>query len=172
MIKLSDTQRILLASACQRDDGSVLPLHGSVHRGGGATKALTALLRQTLVVERPTTDTAAIHRTDGDVHYGLFVTKAGMAAIGVSDDDEASPEAVAVTLPAIVDVDKAPTKIALVLAMMDTAAGIPVADLMAATGWQPHTIRAAMTGLRKKGHSIQRIKRDGVTCYRITGMAR
>jgi hypothetical protein len=42
---------------------------------------------------------------------------------------------------------------------------------MTATGWLPHTIRAAITGLRKKGHSIQRIKRDGMTCYRIFGVA-
>lgn len=40
-----------------------------------------------------------------------------------------------------------------------------------ATGWLPHTMRAALTGLKKKGHAIDRSKRDDVTCYRITKSA-
>lgn len=35
----------------------------------------------------------------------------------------------------------------------------------------PHTVRAALTGLRKKGHAIVRDKRGEETCYRITGKA-
>lgn len=167
MIKLSDTQRILLATACQREDGSVLPLPGSVHRGGGATKALAALLRRAMLIELPTTNAAAIHRTDGDLTYGLFITKAGMAAIGIDDDIDAEMSTVVGELPAVVEVDKAPTKIALVLELLASAEGVPVTEPMAATGWQPHTTRAALTGLRKKGHSIQRIKRDSITCYRV-----
>ena len=42
--------------------------------------------------------------------------------------------------------------------------------MMKATGWLPHTTRAAMTGL-KKGHTIERDKRGGVSCYRITKSA-
>jgi hypothetical protein len=171
MTKLSDTQRILLAAACQRADGSVLPLHASIKRGGGITKAIAGLMRQALVVERETNDQAAVHRTDGDLSFGAFVTEAGMAAIGVSTDDEGTSEAAAAQLPEIIDVEKAPTKIATVLTLLARKDGVPMADLMAATGWLPHTIRAAITGLRKRGHSIQRIKRDGMTCYRILGAA-
>ncbi|MDP4576033.1 DUF3489 domain-containing protein [Qipengyuania sp. G39] len=42
---------------------------------------------------------------------------------------------------------------------------------MKATGWLPHTTRAAMTGLKKKGHTIERDKRGEVSCYRITKSA-
>jgi hypothetical protein len=42
---------------------------------------------------------------------------------------------------------------------------------MAATGWLPHTTRAALTGLRKKGHVIEKTKRDDATCYRIEAVA-
>ena len=35
------------------------------------------------------------------------------------------------------------------------------------TGWLPHTTRAALTGLRKKGHAIEKTRRGDVTCYRI-----
>ena len=170
MIKLSDTQRILLAAACQRADGSVLPFHASIKRGGGITKVIAGLVRQALVAERETTDQTAAHRTNGDRRFGVFITEAGMAAIGISRDEDAGQAAFA-QLPEIIDVEKAPTKIATVLTLLAWHDGVPMAELMTATGWLPHTIRAAITGLRKKGHSIQRIKRDGMTCYRILGAA-
>jgi DNA-binding transcriptional regulator PaaX len=38
----------------------------------------------------------------------------------------------------------------------------------AKTGWQPHSVRAALTGLRKRGLAITREKNDaGVTVYRL-----
>ena len=54
-----------------------------------------------------------------------------------------------------------------VIALLERGEGATLAELIAATGWLPHTTRAALTGLRKKGHSIERNKRDDVTCYRI-----
>jgi hypothetical protein len=39
--------------------------------------------------------------------------------------------------------------------------------MVEATGWLPHTTRAALTGLRKKGHVLEKSKRDDATCYRI-----
>jgi hypothetical protein len=171
MIKLSDTQRVLLAAACQRADGSVLPLHASIKPGGGAAKAIAALLGKALIAEREVTGAAVTHRTNGDIRFGLFITTSGMAVIGVSDDGEAANDITSAQLPEIIDVKKAPSKIAMVLKMLARADGVPATELMAATGWLPHTIRAAITGLRKKGHSIQRIKRDGMTCYRLLGAA-
>jgi len=45
--------------------------------------------------------------------------------------------------------------------------GVSLAALAEATGWLPHTTRAALTVLRKKGHAIVRGKVDGVTCYTL-----
>jgi len=45
--------------------------------------------------------------------------------------------------------------------------GATIGELVAATGWLPHTTRAALTGLRKKGHVIVKDKRDDATCYSI-----
>ena len=59
------------------------------------------------------------------------------------------------------------TKQALVLAMLCSEHGATLAQLVEATAWQPHTIRAALTGLRKKGHTIVKDKLDGVTRYAI-----
>ena len=59
------------------------------------------------------------------------------------------------------------TKTAAVIALLSRADGATLDELIAATGWLPHTTRAALTGIRKKGHVIVRGKRGEVTCYRI-----
>lgn len=44
--------------------------------------------------------------------------------------------------------------------------GASIDELTAATGWQPHSCRAFLTGLRKKGWGIERQKReDGATIW-------
>ena len=63
---------------------------------------------------------------------------------------------------------RAGTKSAAVIALLSRPDGATLAELIAATGWLPHTTRAALTGLKKKGHVIVRGKRGEVTCYRIT----
>lgn len=59
------------------------------------------------------------------------------------------------------------TKIAQVLALLSRDEGATLTEIVGATSWQPHTTRAALTGLRKKGHEIEKLKRDDLTCYRI-----
>lgn len=54
-----------------------------------------------------------------------------------------------------------------VLALLRRDGGATTAELIDATAWLPHTTRAALTGLRKKGHVIERTKRGDETCYRI-----
>jgi len=51
------------------------------------------------------------------------------------------------------------------LALLRREQGASVDDIMAATRWLPHTARAALTGLRKKGAAIEKQKVDGVTRY-------
>lgn len=73
--------------------------------------------------------------------------------------------------------DKVPTtparisKIDIVKGLLRRTEGATLDELVEATGWQPHSTRAALTGLRKKGHAIEKTKRDEVTCYRITDAA-
>jgi hypothetical protein len=52
-------------------------------------------------------------------------------------------------------------KSAEVLAMLMRAEGATLDQLVAATGWLPHTARAALTGLKKKGHVINSDKPAG-----------
>lgn len=62
---------------------------------------------------------------------------------------------------------KVETKTARVITLLQRQEGASLGDLIAETGWQPHTTRAAMTGLRKKGHVINSEKVDGVRRYRV-----
>ena len=52
------------------------------------------------------------------------------------------------------------TKIAMVTNPFQRDQGADLGELIAATGWFPHTARAAMTGLRHRGHEV-RLERDG-----------
>lgn len=48
---------------------------------------------------------------------------------------------------------------------------VTMEELIAAMGWLPHTTRAALTGLKKKGHLVTSGKLDGIRRYRIEGGA-
>jgi hypothetical protein len=66
---------------------------------------------------------------------------------------------------------KAGTKAATVVALLEREQGATLTELVDATGWLPHTTRAALTGLRKKGADISKGSRDGVTVYTIAKAA-
>mgnify|MGYP001288366159 CR=1 FL=1 len=60
------------------------------------------------------------------------------------------------------------TKAATVEAMLCRKEGASLGAICTATGWQAHTCRAFLTGLRKKGKEVIRDKdKDGTTIYRI-----
>jgi DNA-binding MarR family transcriptional regulator len=65
------------------------------------------------------------------------------------------------------------SKIATVIEMLRRANGASVEELTSATGWLPHTTRAALTGLRKRGLVVERTKEERrkriATIYRIVG---
>jgi Fic family protein len=63
---------------------------------------------------------------------------------------------------------KPATKIAQILAMLSRKEGATLDQIVAATGWLPHTARAALTGLRKKGHAIASSKAEGPRIYRVS----
>ena len=62
-----------------------------------------------------------------------------------------------------------PTKTATILKFLRRPKGAAIAELKKAVGWKDHSIRAALTGLRKKGYDIQRDKNDaGINRYRLS----
>ncbi len=192
MTKLSDTQLVVLSAAAQREDRNVLPLPGSL-RGGAAAKVVGAMLKRGLIAETITDSQtkadAALNRIwrndeDGNAIL-LHITAAGLAAIGVepgSGDrtptgaDEAPSAETQQDAPA--EADPAPkartprmgTKQAKLIEMLRAEGGATIDEIVAATGWQAHTVRGAMSGALKKklGLTITSEKVEGRgRCYRI-----
>jgi hypothetical protein len=61
-----------------------------------------------------------------------------------------------------------PSKCAIVTKLLSRPRGASLGDINNVTGWQAHSIRSFLTGLRKKGIVLSREqRRDGVTGYRI-----
>jgi len=61
------------------------------------------------------------------------------------------------------------TKTQIVVELLQRAEGSSLNQLISATDWQPHTTRAMLTGLRKKGHQLTSWKPEtGARVYRIT----
>lgn len=79
---------------------------------------------------------------------------------------------VAVSVLAAPGLGKLQTKSALVLDLLQRPGGVTIDQLAAATGWLPHTTRAALTHLKKKGHVIISKKpAAGSRAYYITAKA-
>ena len=65
-----------------------------------------------------------------------------------------------------------PSKKAAVIALLERPEGAAISDLIGVTGWQVHSVRAALTGLRKEGKDLVRAKdATGVTHYRLASQA-
>jgi hypothetical protein len=58
-------------------------------------------------------------------------------------------------------------KIDQILVLLKRPEGASIEDLTAATGWQAHSVRAALTGLRKRDVAVASERQDGVTRYRV-----
>jgi Protein of unknown function (DUF3489) len=112
----------------------------------------------------------------------LIITRAGRDAIGIEDDagetqppvetGSAKPSSATATAenPPPAGSPRAGSKLALIVAMLTKDKGATLAALVEATGWLPHTTRAAMTGLRKRGFAIERTRHEKLgSLYRIVG---
>jgi hypothetical protein len=56
--------------------------------------------------------------------------------------------------------------------LLARARGATIAEIQAATGWQPHSARAFLSGLRKAGRSLVKEERkSGETSYRLVAVA-
>ena len=188
MPKLNDTQMVILSAAAQRDGGAVLPPPKRLKvKDGALTNVLKGLLRKGLINEQPAPPDAPAWRESGDgQRFMLTVTQAGLEAIGIepefeiavsTDTPEPNPKRRRNPTsrkpgnrkkPAKPSTKRRSSKQETIIGLLQKDKGATIADLQAATGWQPHSVRAALTGLRKKGHDILREKKDGaVTGYRI-----
>ena len=194
-IKLSDTQLALLSAASQREDLYLSPPTGP--RLGPAKRAAGKLLTEGLVQEVRARKDAPVWRRDedSDQAFALKLTAAGLKAIACGPHEQqetagqtSSRDAVeSESMPGGIDardagarveairesagplVPRTGTKISNVIEMLGQDSGATIDEIIAITGWLPHTSRAALTGLRKRGYALvsDRSDRTRGTVYRI-----
>lgn len=157
--KLTDTQTVILKAAAGRPDGNIEPLPATL-RGGARAKVIDGLLAKGLV-------------TDADGHH--LLTDAGYAAVGkrrpvpkgVQKMD--APDALTRSEPIPLAL-RPGTKLASIIEAMRQPGGTTIAQMMAGTGWQAHTVRGTISGMVRKrlGYEVVTEKEaDGLRTYRI-----
>ena len=181
-IRLTDIQLVLLATAAQHDNGSLLPPPDTVGDAPARIrKAVESLIRRGLAAEVELPSGAEAWRTEDEHPIGAVITDAGRAAIGVESEAPAEEVPSATEAPpATAPIESgaaepaAPatgTKTAMVLDLLRRTSGATLDELTGATSWLPHTTRAALTGLRKRGYAIDKRKRGEVSCYHLGSQA-
>jgi Protein of unknown function (DUF3489) len=186
-VKLTDAQLVMLSAAAQREDRCLSA--PDKLKGAILTKVGGKLVKLGLVGEARAKPGMPIwRRDDAGQSYALKLTAAGLKAIAVDDGSEeaiaeapqqqSKPAAADASGPDIVGerakslTPRAGSKLAQVIGLLLRNDGATVSNLIEATGWLPHTTRAALTGLRKRGYAVARERVDGGdSVYRIASPA-
>jgi hypothetical protein len=184
-VKLSDTQLVMLSAAAQRGDLCLATpdkMKGAVLSKVGEKLTKLGLVREV----RAKAGMPVWRRDDGGQSYALKLMAAGLKAIAVDDGSEEAvarreapqprpiPDGTKASGPAITGaraktpIPRAGSKLARVIELLQRHGGATIPTLIEATGWLPHTTRATLTGLRKRGYAIARERIDGGdSVYRI-----
>ncbi|WP_160120021.1 DUF3489 domain-containing protein [Rhodovarius lipocyclicus] len=164
---LTPAQQLILLTAAQRPDHAVLPFPDSIPRRGAVPQRLIAsMLAQGLLEECLATEGADSWRQDdADQPLTLQLSNAGLAAAGRSAPSLHQSPAAPSAEPSPQDGDaadvatrprSAPTgKLGLIMTAVAAESGATLEELIALTGWQPHTTRAALTRLRQRGFPLR-----------------
>mgnify|MGYP000929591123 CR=1 FL=1 len=189
MPKLDDTQLTILTRAAQRQDRAIATLD----KRAVTRDAVTSLLKQKLLATVPKTpDHALWERDKSGQLLGLVITSKGLKAINAEGDDSAlaSKDAPS-SLPAASaprksaagkrktgdaptdakpqPVRRAGSKLDAIIKLMRRPKGASIKQMMAETGWQPHSVRGAISGAIKKklGLEVTSAKTEAGRIYRI-----
>jgi len=182
-IRLTDTQLIVLSRSAQREDGAATLPEGMTEKA--AQKLAATLIQKALVREvRAKPGMPVWRRSEDGRFHALIMTKLGRAAIKVEEDNvseeadsgarESASTEKADSSHSELSVPRPGSKLSTVIDLLGRKKGAGIEELVAATGWLPHTTRAALTGLRRRGYAIERERSEkGGSVYRIvTGPAR
>lgn len=178
MATLTDTQLVTLSRALQRSDGAVIV--PPTLKGAAAHKFAKRLIALGLVRVMSASPAMPVwRRTEDGEPQALVITDGAYAALGVMTppsppaddlDDERARGAIAFDhqRPSG-NQGRGPTrgKGAAVLALLRAQDGASLEALEQATSWQKHTIRAFLSGLRKSGLAVIRVRHADVTVYRV-----
>jgi len=156
MIKLTETQTIILSAGAQRPENIALPLPKGL-AGAAAKMAVTKMIEHGWLqeVDANLRRSEPLWRETGDGHgTTLVVTDAGLLAIGI--EPVVVKTEVAFRDHAAKASDQKPptqregTKQAMLITMLQHPDGASIAEIVAATGWMGHSARGAISGVLKK----------------------
>ena len=174
-LRLTDAQLILLSRAAKRDDHLVEV--DADTKAGALKKVAASLLKRGFLKEAKAKRGQPVCWTDGDARIGLRITDVGLRAIGIEPEagitsaNAKHGDAAAAETKARAQAVGSPrpgSKQALLVELMSRSGGATLDELIGATGWLPHTTRAALTGLRRRGFAIERTARkEGQSAYLI-----
>jgi hypothetical protein len=184
--KLTDSQNAMLLAAALREDRCLAA--SPTLKGSAARKVAVKLIAEGLVNEVKAKGEAPVWRHDPESGhaYALKLTAVGVkivASLGhkaVAGSSETAPIE-SIPEPSDTSISIAPvdaigktapregSKLASVMAMLRRPEGATILALTDATGWLPHTTRAALTGVRKRGYAVvlERSK-EGESVYRLS----
>ncbi len=176
--KLNDTQLVILSTASNAE----VPLGTEAFanlkaKGAARTGVINGLIKRGLLKETRVKVSEPIWRKDETGRAkALVITADGLAALGVEDgpSEAETPQSESGKKSGVArnDADdmatpRSGTKRARLVELLNDDHGSTIADLTEALDWLPHTVRAALTGLRKRGYEIERRVEDGTSRYRI-----
>ncbi|HME85945.1 MAG TPA: DUF3489 domain-containing protein, partial [Roseiarcus sp.] len=177
-VKLTDAQLVMMSAAAQREDGCLTA--PETIRGAAVSKVSAKLAKLGLVREiRAKAEMPVWRRDKAGQGYALKLTAAGRKAVVVGQGSDEAIESIDTIQARAFPEDvgehaktRAPrgsSKLARVIGLLRRSDGATIVDLTGATGWLPHTVRAALTGLRKRGYGVVRERvAAGGSIYRIS----
>jgi hypothetical protein len=190
-MKLSDTQLVVLNTACRRVDRHVLPLPTNL-KGGAAEKVIASLISKRLVEEAAAGAKDPVWSiAEDDQRLTLLLTDQAFETLGIEPEGSKaatgarraasakpgtakarrSKKAASARPVPPEGKTRAGTKQASVIVMLRARNGATIAEIMAATGWLSHTVRGAIAGALKKklGLKVSSEKVEGRgRVYKIT----
>ena len=165
--KLTTTQRNILSVAAQQEDRCI-ELSPDL-RGSAARAFATKLIEAGRAREIRAKDGMPIWRHDKDAsrNYSLKLTASGIK-IALHELDVIQPSTGMRSNPSS-SRPRQNSKLSQVMLMLSQECGITIDEIAKAMGWLPHTTRATLTGLRKRGIRIIRLTYEGArgSSYRI-----
>ncbi|QCO55569.1 DUF3489 domain-containing protein [Pseudorhodobacter turbinis] len=173
MTQLTKTQILILTAGAQRPGYIAVPLPKRLH-GAAAKMAVSKMIERGLLEEVDANirkGEPLWRETGGGYGTTLRVTNFGQAAIGIVPE-----RGTQINHPPPSDANSAPfaprmgTKQAQLVALLEAPEGATMKILIAATGWQAHTLRGAMSGAlgKRLGLTVTSTKEEGrARIYRI-----
>ena len=189
MAKLSDSQLVVLSTACQRPDGCVFPVTLKL-KGNAVGNVLKSLLTKGFLEEVPGHADDTVWRYDDGAPLTLQASRAAYDELGIKPETDPATEgrhAAAIDDGGLVGgtpaeqgivaakietrarkTDQAPrtrgdSKQAKLIEMLKRPEGASIEEIVAAFDWQAHTVRGAIAGALKKklGLDVTSEKIDG-----------